>query len=214
MTKIKKGIFLSSGPVLSKGWKVIKDFALKCENLGFDSLWIGDHLSSESFKIESLTTLSALSTVTSKIRLGNLVLCNSFRHPPLLAKIAATIDNISGGRFEFGIGSGWDKTEHLAYSYAFPSAKARTDQMDESIEIIKELWTKYKVDFEGKYFTLRNAICEPKPLQKPYPPITIAGGGEKYTLKVVASHADRCNPAGAPEVYKRKLDVLRCIVVK
>lgn len=179
------------------------------EELNFDSLWIGDHLASKNFKLESWTTITALSTVTSRIRLGHLALCNSFRHPPLLAKMASTLDNISKGRFEFGIGSGWDKDEHIAYGYDFPKAKIRNEKLDESLSIIKKLWSEDEVDFFGKHFELRKTVCEPKPIQKPYPPITVAGGGEKYTLKIAALHGNRCNPGGSVEVYKKKLDVLR-----
>jgi len=207
--KINKGIFFSSGPVISEGWTIVRDLALECEQLGYDSLWLGDHLLSESVKLEAWTSLSALSSITKRIRLGHLVLCNSFRPPALFAKMAATLDNISGGRYELGIGSGWNEAEHIAYGYPFPSVAARTRMLRESLEIMKMLWTQDKSTFEGKYYKVKDAICEPKPVQKPTPPITIAGGGERYTLKLVASHADRCNPNGTVEEYSKKLKVLK-----
>ena len=160
--------------------------------------------------LECWTTLSALSTVTERIRLGTMVTCNSFRNPSLLAKMSATLDNISNGRLELGIGAGVQKKEHIAYGFPFPSSKARIERLKESVEIIKKMWTEEKVSYDGNHYTIRDAICEPKPLQKPHPPITIGGGGEKLTLRVTAQHADRYDWGYLPslELYKRKLKVL------
>jgi F420-dependent oxidoreductase-like protein len=160
--------------------------------------------------LECWTTLSALSSVTEKIRLGTMVTCNSFRNPALLAKMAATVDNISNGRLELGIGAGVQKNEHNAYGFSFPSSKDRIERLSEAVEIIKKMWTEEKTSYNGKHYTIRDAVCEPKPVQKPHPPIVIGGGGEKLTLKVTARHADRYDWGYIPAVeeYKRKLKVL------
>ncbi len=160
--------------------------------------------------LECWTTLSALSSVTERIRLGTMVSCNSFRNPSLLAKMAATLDNISKGRLEFGIGAGVQKKEHIAYGFPFPSSNVRIERLKEAVEIIKKLWTEEKASYKGKYYTIWDAVCEPKPMQEPHPPITIGGGGEKLMLRVTAQHADRYDWGYLPslEQYKRKLRVL------
>ena len=160
--------------------------------------------------LECWTTLAALSAVTSKIRLGTMVLCNSFRNPALLAKMAATLDVISNGRLEFGIGAGVQRNEHVAYGIPFPEPRARINRLKEAVEITKKLWTEETVSYKGKFYRITDAVCEPKPLQKPHPPITIGGSGEKLTLKVAAQHADGYDWGYVPslELYKHKLSVL------
>ena len=216
MDKIKFGVFLPfyafrkqkrTTPLFNR----LQDVVLECERLGYYSVLLDDHLMLNKMPIlECWATLSALSSVTEKIRLGTMVTCNSFRNPSLLAKMAATVDNISNGRLEFGIGAGVQKNEHNAYGFSFPSSKARIERLNEAVEIIKKLWTEEKASYNGKHYTIRDAVCEPKPVQKPYPPITIGGGGEKLTLKVTALHADRYDWGYLPSVeeYKRKLKVL------
>jgi len=174
-------------------------------------VWLDDHLMFENRPIlECWATLSALSAVTTHIRLGTMVTCNSFRNPALLAKIAATLDVISGGRLEFGIGAGVQKTEHSAYGFSFPKPRARIERLREAVEIIKKMWTEEKTSYDGKHYSIKEAVCEPKPLQKPHPPITVGGGGEKLMLKVTAQHADRYDWGYLPslELYKHKLKVL------
>lgn len=160
--------------------------------------------------LECWTTLAALSSITSRIRLGTMVTCNSFRNPALLAKIAASSDVISGGRLEFGIGAGAQEAEHRAYGFPFPKPAVRTERLKEAVEIIKKMWTEKRVSYTGKYYRVEDAVCEPKPVQKPHPPITIGGGGEKLTLKVTAQYADRFDWGYLPSVklYKHKLKVL------
>jgi alkanesulfonate monooxygenase SsuD/methylene tetrahydromethanopterin reductase-like flavin-dependent oxidoreductase (luciferase family) len=160
--------------------------------------------------LECWSTLVALSAVTTHLRLGTMVTCNSFRNPALLAKIAATVDVISGGRLEFGIGAGVQEAEHRAYGFPFPAASNRIERLREAVEVIKALWTEEKASYKGKHYSIKKAVCEPKPLQKPHPPITIGGGGEKLTLKVTAQHADRYDWGYVPslELYKNKLNVL------
>jgi alkanesulfonate monooxygenase SsuD/methylene tetrahydromethanopterin reductase-like flavin-dependent oxidoreductase (luciferase family) len=159
---------------------------------------------------ESWTTLSALSSITSRIRLGTMVSCNQHRNPAVLAKTAATLDVLSNGRLEFGIGAGAQENEHIAYGFDFPNLSDRVERLGEALEVIKRLWTQEKASFSGKHYSLKNAVCEPKPQQKPHPTITVGGGGEKYTLKVTAKYADRYDWGFLPSVdgYKRKLKVL------
>jgi F420-dependent oxidoreductase-like protein len=190
----------------------LQDIALECERLGYDSVWLDDHMMLNMIPIlECWTTLSALSRTTKKIRLGTMVTCNSFRNPALLAKMAATLDTISNGRLELGIGAGVQKSEHNAYGFSFSSSKERIKRMGEAVAIIKKMWTEKKVNYNGKYYHIIDAICEPKPVQKPHPPIIIGGGGEKLTLSVTAQHADRYDWGYIPSIeqYKHKLKVLQ-----
>ena len=189
----------------------VRDVVIECERLGYHSVWLDDHLMFGKRPIlECWTTLATLSSLTTRIRLGTMVLCSSFRNPALLAKMTATLDVISGGRLEFGIGAGVQKEEHIAYGIPFPEARIRIERMKEAVEIIKKMWTEKKASYKGKHYEINEAICEPKPLQKPHPPITIGGGGEKLTLKVTAQYADRYDFGYLPslELYKHKLEVL------
>jgi F420-dependent oxidoreductase-like protein len=190
----------------------VRDVVLECERLGYHSVWLDDHLMFGKRPIlECWTTLAALSSSTTRIRLGTMVLCSSFRNPALLAKMTATLDVISGGRLEFGIGAGVNKDEHIAYGIPFPEAGIRIERMKEAVEIIKEMWTEEKASYKGKHYEINEVVCEPKPVQKPHPPITIGGGGEKLTLKVTAQYADRYDFGYLPslELYKHKLEVLK-----
>jgi len=191
---------------------------LEAEALGYHSVWIMDHLTWRGHQLpfnekgsvlESWTTLSALASLTQKIRLGTLVLCNSFRNPALLAKMASTLDNVSNGRLELGMGACWHKEEHVAYGFPFPEAKDRIMQLKEAITIIKKMWTEKKPTFQGKYYNIKEAICEPKPMQKPHPPLWIGGAGEKLTLKVVAELADGYNVGASPQDFARKMRILK-----
>jgi F420-dependent oxidoreductase-like protein len=216
LNKIKFGVFLPFYAFKSEAkeplslFSQIRDVVLECERLGYDSVWLDDHLMFENRSIlECWTTLSTLATATSKIRLGTMMLCNGFRNPAVLAKMAATLDVISNGRLEFGIGAGVQEDEHLAYGIPFLKPHARVSRLGEAVEIIKKMWTEEKTSCEGKYYKTSEAVCEPKPVQKPYPPITIGGSGEKFTLKVAAQHADRFDWGPLPlELYKHKLEVL------
>ena len=190
----------------------LQDITLESERLGYHSVWLDDHLMyNASPMLECWTTLSALTTATKKIRLGTMVTSNAFRNPALLAKMAATVDVISGGRLEFGIGAGVQKDEHDAYGFPFPNPSLRVERLKESVEIVKKLWTQEKASYAGKHYQIADAFCEPKPLQKPHPPITIGGSGEKHTLKVTAQHADRFDFGylSTLEQYKHKLRVLQ-----
>jgi F420-dependent oxidoreductase-like protein len=218
LNKIKFGVFLplyifsDRKNVDSPSFSLLQDVVLECERLGYDSVWLDDHLMLQKTPIlECWTTLSALSSVTERIRLGTMVTCNSFRKPSLLAKMASTLDNLSNGRLELGIGAGVQKKEHLAYGYSFPTSKVRIERLAEAVEIVKKMWTEEKANYSGKHYTIQDAVCEPKPLQKPHPPITIGGGGEKLTMRVAAQHADRFDwgYVSSLELYKRKLELLK-----
>ena len=137
--------------------------------------------------------LGALATQTSKIRLGTLVSANSFRHPSLVAKMAATIDVISNGRLVFGIGAGWKELEYNAYGYDFPTTRVRLEQLEEAVQIIRLMWTEEVASFAGEYYRINKAFCSLKPKQKPHPPILVGGHGKKHTLRIVAKYADMCN---------------------
>lgn len=214
MNKHKYGVFLPFYAFQTKNpapyYAQLKNIVLECERLGYDSVWLDDHLMYNNTPIlECWTTLSALAASTSTIRLGIMVACNTHRNPALLAKAAATLDVLSEGRLEFGIGSGVQEKEHAAYGFDFPTPTVRTQQLGEALEVIKRLWTQPKASFQGRHYTLKGAVCEPKPLQKPHPPIVVGGAGEKLTLKVTAKYADRFDWGFLPvDEYKRKLMVL------
>ena len=142
--------------------------------------------------------------------MGTMVSCNQHRNPGLLAKTAATLDVLSNGRLEFGIGAGVQENEHVAYGFDFPKASVRADRLGEALEVITRLWTKEKANYVGKHYSLKDAVCVPKPLQKPHPPITVGGSGEKHTLKVTAKYADRFDWGflSTVDMYKRKLEAL------
>lgn len=183
------------------------------ERMGFNSVWLYDHFypmidPTNLSVLECFTALSALAPQTKNIRIGALVACNSFRSPSLLAKIGASLDVISSGRLEFGIGAGWYKNEYEAYGFPFPDALVRLEQLREAVQVIKKLWTEPRASFEGKYYALRDAISEPKPIQTPHPPIWIGGSGEKVTLRIVAEFGDYCNLMGSPREFRRKLHTL------
>lgn len=159
--------------------------------------------------VECWTALSALAGTTERIRLGTMVLCNSFRNPALTAKMAATIDNVSGGRLEFGIGAGWKKDEYIAYGYDFPEPAVRIRQLEEGIKIARRMWRKSPTSFEGRYYRVRQAYCAPQPVQERIP-ITVGGAGEQMMLRLVAKYADRSNWWICPEEqFVRRLKILR-----
>ncbi len=219
--KIKFGVFLPFYAFQNKPaeyYTQLKNVVQECERLGYDSVWLDDHLMyKDSAILECWTTLSALAASTSRIRLGTMVTCLAHHNPALLAKSAATLDVISNGRLELGIGAGVQETEHQAYGFGFPKPSDRIAQLEEALEVIRRLWTYPKASYQGKRYTLKEAICEPKPRQKPHPPIIVGGGGEKHTLKVAAKYADRFDWGFLPslEVYRHKLTVLQhyCAVI-
>jgi len=149
-----------------------------------------------------------LSQRTSRVRLGQMVSCAGYRNPALVAKITSTIDVISGGRLDWGIGAGWYDGEYRAYGYDYPSNAERIRILRETVEIVRSMWTRPDTTYEGRHFTISGAQCDPKPLQSPHPPIWIGGGGEQLTLRVVARHATHANFGGNLEEWTHKRDVL------
>ena len=195
----------------------IKKLATTAENNGFDSFWVMDHFHQigmvgkpEEPMLEGWTTLSLLAGLTSKIKLGTLVTGIVYRYPAILAKIAATLDVLSKGRLFMGLGAAWNEEESHAYGISFPPTAERLSRLEEAIQIIRKMWTEEpSTSFNGKYYQIDKAFCNPKPIQKPSPSILIGGGGEKKTLKIVAKYADACNLFGSPETVKRKLNILK-----
>ena len=178
------------------------------DRLGYHSASLYDLMNIPT--LECWTTLSALAAETQRIRLIPMVLANLYRHPALLANMAATLDVISGGRLELGIGAGGGRRDHLAAGIPFPSTAQRVEMLEEAVEVIKRLWTEGSVDFDGRFYNLGGAVCEPKPEQQPRPPILIGGHGERYLLRAVARHADICNIGSEMTLdeHRAKLDML------
>jgi F420-dependent oxidoreductase-like protein len=195
-------------------WQHAVDVAVLAEELGYDSLWWYDHfhnvpVPAHETVLECWTTVAAISQRTSRIQLGQMVGCNGYRNPALLAKITSTVDVISGGRLFWGIGAGWYEHEFHGYGYDFPAPKDRIGMLREAVEIVKLLWSEADVSYSGKYYELQGAQCDPKPVQQPHPPILIGGGGEQLTLRVVARHATHSNFGGKPDEWAHKAEVLQ-----
>lgn len=188
--------------------------AQEAERAGFDAVWLYDHFHTVpspqlETTFECWTSMGALARETRTIRLGQMVTCNSYRPPSLLAKMASCIDVMSHGRLNFGIGAGWYEQEYVAYGYDFPDTPERLRMLRESLQVIRAMWSEDRADFNGGRYRLRGAINEPKPVQKPHPPIWVGGGGEKVTLKLVAQYGDGCNLNADVDTVRHKLDVLR-----
>jgi alkanesulfonate monooxygenase SsuD/methylene tetrahydromethanopterin reductase-like flavin-dependent oxidoreductase (luciferase family) len=152
--------------------------------------------------------MGALAVTTSRVRLGQMCTCNAYRPPSYLAKVAATVDVLSGGRLEMGIGAGWFEAEFLAYGHEFPKPSVRIGQLREAVEIMRRMWTEDEVHFQGEYYTLAGAICQPKPVQQPHIPFWIAGGGEKLTLRLAAQSASYTNFGDDLEDFQRRSQIL------
>ena len=181
----------------------------------FEHAWLFDHLnpiagSLDGPCLEGWTALAALAAETQRLRIGLMVTGNTYRHPAVLAHIAATLDVISGGRLDFGVGAGWNEYEHTSNGIPLYEPAERIRRFDEACQIWKLLFTQPTADFDGRYYQLKEARLEPKPMHKPYPPFVIGGGGEQLTLRVVAKHADIWNFANGPvELFVHKQNVLR-----
>jgi F420-dependent oxidoreductase-like protein len=180
------------------------------DSLDYDTAWGFDHFlpifsDPTGPCLEGWTALAALAMVTRRVRLGLMVTGNTYRHPAVLAKMAATVDIISGGRLILGLGAGWFELEHQEYGVPFHTVIGRLRRLDEALQMIKLLWTQERADFNGKHFRLENASFNPKPVQKPHPPILIGASGEKVALGIVAQHAQMWNSFGTPEVFRAKI---------
>lgn len=191
----------------------ISKIAGAAEKNGYESIWVSDHflMTPEAVgtnALECYTTLTALARDTQKLRIGAMVAAQSYRNPALLAKIASSLDHISGGRLNFGIGAGWKEVEYDAYNIPFPRAMTRIRQLDEVIEICRRMWTMEKASYEGRYYSVRDVPCMPKPVQNPLP--VWVGGTGNHTLRVAAKHADAVNFAWtqSPDFFKERFKVL------
>lgn len=201
------------GIPVEEQWPAMVNTAKTIERLGFESAWVYDHFHTvpkptQEVTYEAWTLMAALAAVTDTVRLGQMCTCNSYRPPPYLAKVAANIDVISGGRLEMGIGAGWYEHEYDGYGYEFPKASVRIGMLREGVEIMQRLWTEDEVTYDGSYYKLNGAINRPRPIQNPHIPFWIAGGGEKLTLNVAARYADYTNFGGTVESFKHKSEIL------
>jgi F420-dependent oxidoreductase-like protein len=197
-----------------EAYEALTRFAQAADELGFESGWLVDHFHtipqpSQEVTFECWTTTAALARDTKRLRIGQMVSCNGYRNPALLAKMASTVDVLSHGRLNFGIGSGWYEHEYRAYGYDYPDAPERLRYLREAVQVILAMWTQEEAVFEGKYYQVRGAINQPKGVQKPHIPLLIGGGGEKVTLKLVAQYGDACNVGGDLETIKHKFAVIK-----
>lgn len=209
-------------------YELMRDVALKLERLEFESLWLYDHfhtvpVSVQEPTFECFTACTALAAVTSRIRIGQMVACNMYRPPALLAKMASCLDVVSNGRLDFGLGAGWYEHEMIAYGYGWPKASDRLHMLDEALTLIRDMWTKDHAQLDGRYYkvgvgeahnqggklqTLEGVVNQPKPIQRPHPPIWVGGGGEQLTLKIVARHANYSNFGNSPDEFRKKNQIL------
>src|SRR5215212_344604 len=198
-------------------WEDTKAHIQRAEKDGFASCWVMDHFyqlpihgSEQEPFLDAWTVLPALAAVTSRIRLGAMVSPVGYRNPALLARMASSLDHVSGGRMNFGFGAGGFQPEYQTYGFAFIEKPAiRLAQMKEALQLILGLWTNPSFTFHGEYFHVANAILEPKPLQLPHPPILIGGAGPKLTLRIIAELGDACNLWGPPEEFAKERQTLK-----
>jgi len=203
-------IFSSMG---NTTWGDVETLWRHAEQTGWDAACVTDHFMPNTADrvgdmLESWTTLTALAALTKRMRVGTIVSGNTYRHPAVLAKMAANVDIISGGRLICGIGAGWQENEHTAYGLPFYTVGERLQRLDEACQVLNMLWTQERSTFKGKYYQLDDAPLMPKPVQKPRPELLIGGGGEKVTLKIVARWADHWNVWGGPDILAKKGKIL------
>ena len=196
-------------------WSEMRQLWELADRLNYDSLWTCDHFypimvaDPSGPCLEGWTTLAALTEHTRRARIGVLVSGNTYRNPCLTAKMAATVDQISGGRFNLGIGAGWFELEHRSFGFDFMTTRARLEALDEACQIIKGMLTQEKTTFHGKHYDVIDAMCNPKALQQTRPPIMIGGQGEKILLRIVAQHADMWNTVGTADRMRHLIEVIR-----
>jgi F420-dependent oxidoreductase-like protein len=222
VAQLKFGVFVPQGwrmdladvPDPVEKFETMSRRAREAEKAGFDAIFLYDHFHTVptpqlETTFECWTSTAALARDTSTIRLGQMVTCNGYRPPSLLAKMASSVDVMSHGRLILGIGAGWYQDEFEAYGYEYPETPERLRMLREALQVLKAMWTQDHAQFDGRHYHLRGAINEPKAVQKPHPPIWIGGGGEKVTLKLVAQYGDACNLNEDLQTVRHKLDVLR-----
>jgi F420-dependent oxidoreductase-like protein len=215
------------GALVPQGWKrefdgldprtayrTMIETSQACERAGYDSIWLYDHFHSippppvATPVFECWTAMMALAERTERVLLGQMVTCTPYRNAAYLAKVSACVDVASNGRLQMGVGAGWYWDEFNAYGFGFPEPRHRIGYLADTVEILKRMWSDEKATYEGKYASIKDAFCDPKPLQSPRPPLWIGGGGERKTLRVVAQHADYSNFGGKPHEWERKRDIL------
>ncbi len=197
-----------------EAYEAMTRVAHEAEALGFHSIWLYDHFHtipppSQEVTFECWTSTAALARDTQHVRIGQMVTCNGYRNPALLAKMASTVDVLSHGRLDVGIGAGWYEHEYRAYGYPYPDTGERLGRLHEAIQIMLAMWTQDEATFEGTYYQVKGAINQPKGVQKPHIPLLIGGGGEKVTLKLVAQYGNACNVGEDIATIKHKFAVLR-----
>jgi F420-dependent oxidoreductase-like protein len=201
MTSLRYGLKLSQNATIEQYravWRI-------ADEAGFDHCWCMDHFATLGSRddgpiFEAWALLAAMAAATSRTRVGCAVTGNTYRHPAVLAKAAVTVDHLSGGRLEFGIGAGWAENEHTMLGLPFGTAGDRADRLEEACQVIRSLWTQELTSFAGQHYRLTGAVAEPKPVQQPHPPIWIGGAGRRRTLRIAAQHASVWNaPGGSPE---------------
>ena len=199
-------------------WRRTMEVAKQAERLGFESIWLFDHFHTvprptDEITFESFTSLAALAAVTERVRLGHVVICTAFRNPALTAKMISTMDSISGGRMELGIGAGWKRDEWLAYGYGFPETRERLDRLEDDLGVISAMLAGDKhvhATHEGTHSHVRNARNVPKPIQRPRVPIMVGGNGPNVTWRLAARYADELNLDGlSPAEVAEALPVIR-----
>lgn len=209
----------------AKHWETMLGLARRADEGPYESIWVYDHfhttpVPTEEATHEAWSLMAAYAAATTRVRLGQMCTCMAYRNPAYLAKVAATIDVVSGGRVEMGIGAGWYEHEWRAYGYGFPRAGLRLGMLDEGVQIMRQAWTNGVSSLDGEHYQVDGAICRPLPLQDGGIPVWLAGGGEKVTLRIAAKHAEGSSfmPAGSPvrytnfagnvEVFRHKSEVL------
>ncbi len=201
-----------------EAWQRTATVARQADELGFESIWLFDHFHTvpdptDEITFESFSSLSALAAITSRVRLGHIVICTAFRNPALTAKMISTMDSISAGRMELGIGAGWKQDEWLAYGYGFPETRERLARLGDDLEVITRMLAgdnHEHATYEGRYSSVRDAINVPKPVQRPRVPIMVGGNGPNVTWRLAARHADELNLDGmSPAQVRDVLPVVR-----
>ena len=207
---MKFALFIGLGNTI---WNAVLGLTKHAEATGWDAACLTDHFMPNTAdrvgdNLECLGTLGALAALVPRIRLGTIVLGNTYRHPAVLAKTLTTIDVVSGGRLIAGIGGAWQQNEHQAYGIPFYTVGERLARLDEACQVLKMLWTQDRSTFKGRFYQLDDAPANPKPVQQPHPELLIGGGGEKVTLKIAAKHADHWNTWGGPRILRAKNAIL------
>jgi F420-dependent oxidoreductase-like protein len=202
------------GPARIAG--TLTEIARGAEDAGFDSVWLMDHFFQISMigppeldMLEGYNGLGYLAAITRKVKLGTMVTGVIYRYPGILVKTVTTLDVLSGGRAYLGIGAAWNEAEALGLGTPFPAIGVRFELLEEALQIAKQMWSPNNGAYQGKHYHLQQTLCSPQPLSRPHPPILIAGGGEKKTLRLVAQYADACNVYGPPDTVRAKLSILK-----